>query len=74
MGGGFRGSITHHALCQLLSQHKRKLLEQACGWLKVIAGLRESRFLGRARTELYGLMAMSAYDLTRMARLRPLPI
>jgi hypothetical protein len=61
-----------HANYQL-SQRKRKLIEQAFGWLKVIAGLRKSRFFGRARTELYALMAMSAYNLTRMARLRPLP-
>ena len=56
-----------------LSQRKRKLIEQAFGWLKAIAGLRKSRFFGRARTELYALMAMSAYNLTRMARLRPSP-
>lgn len=55
-----------------LSQRKRKLIEQAFGWLKNVAGLRKSRFFGRARTELYALIAMSAYNLTRMARLRPL--
>jgi transposase len=55
-----------------LSQRKRKLIEQAFGWLKGVAGLRKSRFFGRARTELYALIAMSAYNLTRMARLRPL--
>ena len=37
-----------------------------------VAGLRKSRFFGRARTELYALIALSAYNLTRMARLRPL--
>jgi IS5 family transposase len=61
-----------HANYQL-SLRKRKLIEQAFGWLKAIAGLRKSRFFGRARTELYALMAMSAYNLTRMAKLRPLP-
>jgi transposase len=55
-----------------LSQRKRKLIEQAFGWVKNVAGLRKSRFFGRARTELYALIAMSAYNLTRMARLRPL--
>lgn len=55
-----------------LSQRKRKLIEQAFGWIKTVAGLRKSRFFGRARTELYALIAMSAYNLTRMARLRPL--
>ena len=60
-----------HATYQL-SQRKRKLIEQAFGWIKNVAGLRKSRFFGRARTELYALIAMSAYNLTRMARLRPL--
>ena len=55
-----------------LSLRKRKLIEQAFGWIKNVAGLRKSRFFGRARTELYALIAMSAYNLTRMARLRPL--
>jgi hypothetical protein len=55
-----------------LSQRKRKLIEQAFGWVKNVAGLRKSRFFGRARTELYALIAMSAYNLTRMAQLRPL--
>lgn len=68
---GLDGRTTrHHAY--VLSQRKRKLIEQAFGWLKTIAGLRKSRFFGRARTELYGLFAMSAYNLVRMSRLRPL--
>jgi transposase len=54
-----------------LSQRKRKLIEQAFGWLKTVAGLRKSRFFGTARTELYGLMAMAGYNLVRMSRLRP---
>jgi hypothetical protein len=41
--------------------------------VKDIAGLRKSRFFGRAKTELYALIAMSAYNLTRMVKLRPLP-
>jgi hypothetical protein len=53
-----------------LSQRKRKLIEQAFGWVKDIAGLRKSRFFGRAKTELYALIAMSAYNLTRMVKLR----
>jgi transposase len=57
-----------------LSQRKRKLIEQAFGRLKNVAGLRKSRFFGRARTELYALIAMSAYNLTRMVRLRPLTV
>jgi transposase len=54
-----------------LSQRKRKLIEQAFGWLKTVAGLRKSRFFGKSRTELYGLIAMAGYNLVRMSRLRP---
>lgn len=54
-----------------LSQRKRKLIEQAFGWLKTVAGLRKSRFFGKPRTELYGLIAMAGYNLVRMSRLRP---
>lgn len=56
-----------------LSQRKRKLIEQAFGWLKTVACLRKSRFFGRSRTELYGLIAMAGYNLVRMSRLRPCP-
>lgn len=61
-----------HANYQL-SQRKRKLIEQAFGWLKAVAGSRKSRFFGRGRTELYA--TMSAYNLIRMTRtrLRPVP-
>ena len=68
---GLDGRTTRHRGYQL-SQRKRKLIEQSFGWLKTVAGLRKSRFFGRAKTELYGLIAMSAYNLVRMSRLRPL--
>lgn len=67
---GLDGRTSRHVGYRL-SQRKRKLIEQAFGWLKGVAGLRKSRFFGRARTELYGLIAMSAYNLVRMTRLRP---
>jgi hypothetical protein len=31
------------------------------------------RFFGRAKPELYALIALCAYTLTRMVKLRPLP-
>jgi len=54
-----------------LSQRKRKLIEQAFGWLKTVACLRKSRFFGRSPTELLGLIATAGYNLVRMSRLRP---
>jgi hypothetical protein len=38
-----------------------------------IAGLRKRRFFGRAKPEIYALIALSAYNLTRRVKLRPLP-
>jgi transposase len=55
------------------SQKVRKRIEQVFGWLKTIGGLRKSRYKGRAKTELYVLMAGSAYNLLRMAKLMPEP-
>lgn len=51
------------------SQKVRKRIEQVFGWMKTIGGVRKSRYKGRAKTELYGLMAGSAYNLLRMAKL-----
>jgi len=56
-----------------LSQRWRKLIEEAWGWAKTVGGLRKSRFLGRARTELYTLLVGSAYNLLRLSRLAPRP-
>jgi len=55
-----------------LSQRKRKRIEEIFGWLKTVGGLRKSRFIGIARTQLYAYLAASAYNLLRMARLVPL--
>ena len=51
------------------SQKVRKRIEQIFGWLKTVAGLRKSRFRGRARTEAYAVMAGAAYNLLRVAKL-----
>jgi len=60
---------TRHAT-YAASQTVRKRIEQIFGWLKTVAGLRKTRFKGRARTEAYAVMAGAAYNLLRVARLR----
>ncbi|CAN0507572.1 unnamed protein product, partial [Discosporangium mesarthrocarpum] len=60
------GRTTHHAT-YAASQRVRKRIEQVFGWLKTVAGLRKSRFKGRARTEAYAVMAGAAYNLLRVA-------
>jgi transposase len=52
-----------------MSQQKRKLVEQAFGWLKTIALLRKLRHRGGARVEWVFTFAAAAYNLTRMRRL-----
>jgi IS5 family transposase len=68
---GLDGRTTRHAGYRS-SQRTRKRIEEIFGWLKTVGGLRKSRFVGIARTQLYAYFAASAYHLLRMARLAPL--
>jgi transposase len=52
-----------------VSQRKRKRVEEIFGWMKVIGGLRRSRFIGIARTGLWAYFVGAAYNLVRLARL-----
>lgn len=51
------------------SQRKRKRVEEIFGWLKTLGGLRKSRFIGMAKTQLYAYLAATAYNLLRIGRL-----
>jgi transposase len=53
----------------LLSQRKRKLIEQGYGWLKTVAGFRKTRYRGVEKNQLIADFLASAYNLLRMARL-----
>jgi transposase len=50
-----------------VSLRKRKLIEEAFGWIKTIGGMRKTRFIGLARVSAQALMAFAAYNLVRMA-------
>ena len=54
-----------------VSQRKRKLVEQAFGWMKTIALLRKLRHRGGARVEWMFTFSAAAYNLVRM---RPLVV
>jgi len=58
--GGFR-----------ISQKKRKLVEKIFGWLKVVAGLRKTKFRGRRRVDWIFTLGAAAFNLMRMAKLIP---
>ena len=51
------------------SQRVRKRIEEAFGWIKSVAGLRQTRFRGRDRVDLAFTFAAAAYNLVRLPRL-----
>jgi IS5 family transposase len=67
---GLDGRTTRHE-SYLVSQRKRKRIEEIFGWMKSVGGLRRSRFVGIAKTQLAAYLVGAAYNLLRMARLQP---
>jgi transposase len=54
-----------------ISQSKRKLVEKIFGWMKVVAGLRKTKFRGRRRVDWMFSLGAAAFNLIRMAKLIP---
>ena len=54
-----------------ISQRKRKRIEEIFGWMKTVGGLRKTRFVGIAKTQLAAYLVGAAYNLLRIARLQP---
>jgi transposase len=54
-----------------MSQRIRKRVEEIFGWFKGVGGLARTRFVGRWKIELQMLAVAAAYNLLRLARLRP---
>ena len=52
-----------------ISQRKRKRVEEIFGWLKTVGGLRKTRFIGQARTQMAAFISGAAYNLLRIAKL-----
>ena len=61
---------TRHA-GYLVSQRKRKRVEEIFGWMKTIGGFRRTRFKGLRRTRLAATIVAAAYNLLRLCRLLP---
>ncbi len=53
----------------LVSQRKRKLVEEIFGWMKTVGGFRRTRFKGMRRTRLAALFVGATYNLLRICRL-----
>jgi len=66
------GRTTRHAGYQISIQ-KRKRIEHIFGWLKTNALLRKVRHRGQARLQWLFTLAVSGYNLLRMARLTAQP-
>jgi IS5 family transposase len=62
------GRTTRHA-GYARSQRRRKLVEEAFGWMKTVAGGRKLRYVGLARNRLWLELTAAAYNLVRMAKL-----
>lgn len=62
------GRTTRHA-GHATSQRVRKRIEEAFGWIKTIAGLRKTRFIGQAKTDWAFTFAAAAYNLIRLPKL-----
>ena len=52
-----------------LSQRIRKRVEEIIGWIKVVGGLRRTRYRGQERTQAWGYFVAGTYNLLRLARL-----
>jgi hypothetical protein len=51
------------------SQRRRKMIEEAFGWIKDYARLRRTRLVGRWKIRMQMMMAAAAYNLVRITRL-----
>lgn len=53
----------------MVSQRKRKLIEEVWGWMKTVGCFRKTRFRGRQRTQSAAYFLGAAYNLLRMTKL-----
>jgi hypothetical protein len=51
------------------SQRVRKRIEEAFGWIKTVAGLRQTKFRSLAKVDWAFTFATAAYDLVRAPKL-----
>jgi transposase len=53
----------------LVSQRKRKRVEEIFGWVKTVGGGRKLRYIGVQKNAMWATLAATAYNLVRMAKL-----
>ena len=62
------GRVTRHE-GYVVSQRKRKRIEEGFGWMKTVGAARKLRYIGIARNQFWMTMEAIAYNLIRMANL-----
>ena len=67
-GSAIDGRTTRHTGYSI-SIHVRRRIESIFGWMKIVGGMRKTRFRGLDRVELQFSLAATACNLVRMARL-----
>ncbi|MDR6304597.1 IS5 family transposase [Nitrobacter vulgaris] len=68
----FDGRTTRHR-GYAISQRIRKRIEEAFGWIKMVARQDKTRFRGRDRVEWAFTFAAAAYNLVRLPKLMAAP-
>jgi transposase len=53
----------------MLSQRRRKLVEEVFGWMKTVGGLRKLRYIGLAKNQLCVTFTAALYNIVRMVSL-----
>jgi transposase len=65
-----RDSERHHPEFRR-SQKRRRLVEKVFGWMKTVAGLRQTKLRGRERVDWQFRLAAATHNLIRMVKLIP---
>ena len=52
-----------------MSLRRRKMIEEAFGWIKTVSGLRKTRHIGLAKLAGQALFTFAAYNLERLLNL-----
>ena len=71
-GSALDGRTTWHA-GYAMSQHARRRIEPAFGWLKTIAWMRKVKLRGLAKVDWLFVFASAAFNLIRLPKLLPKP-
>src|SRR5271168_3087302 len=67
-GSAIDGRTTRHP-GYTASQRIRKRIEEGFGWMKIIAGLRKTKYRGREKVAWAFTLAAAAYNLIRLPKL-----